>query len=109
MTHSFRTTTVTLAATTVTIVFIALITVIAELALPLKDWLKNTFSHHWIGKSLLSLLVFAGAWLASYLTQSSSDLANLIRRVRLLSILSILMTLLIFGFFIYETIRLGGQ
>jgi hypothetical protein len=45
-------------ATLITIVFIAAITVSAELYPPLKNWLKETFYHHWVGKGILALAIF---------------------------------------------------
>lgn len=47
-----------LAATTA-IVFVVVITVWAELSIPLKDWLKNFSGHHWTSKSVFSVLVYA--------------------------------------------------
>src|SRR3989344_3621720 len=41
-----------------TIVVIALLTVCGELDAGFKGWLTQTFSHHWIGKSIISILVF---------------------------------------------------
>lgn len=42
----------------VTVLFIAVITIWADLYAPLKDSLKNMFTHHWIGKSVLSAALF---------------------------------------------------
>jgi len=33
------------------VIFITAVTIGADLYLPLKGWLKNVFSHHWVGKS----------------------------------------------------------
>ena len=41
-----------------TIVVIVLLTVCGELDAGFKGWLTKTFSHHWIGKSIISTLVF---------------------------------------------------
>ena len=41
-----------------TIVVIVLLTVCGELDAGFKGWLTQTFSHHWIGKSIISVLVF---------------------------------------------------
>ena len=41
-----------------TIVIIVLLTVCGELDAGFKGWLTQTFSHHWIGKSIISVLVF---------------------------------------------------
>lgn len=42
----------------IAIVFVAAITIFAELVLPIKDFLKNTFSHHWIGKGVVAAGIF---------------------------------------------------
>ena len=48
-----------LLATIVTIVFLVVVTIATEQYAPLNDWLKATFYHHWIGKGVLSLVLFA--------------------------------------------------
>jgi len=48
-------------AAIVTITFVTIITIWAELAAPLKDWLKIFSGHHWTSKSVLSVLVYAVA------------------------------------------------
>lgn len=45
-------------ATAVVIVFITAITIAAELAPQLKDWLKDSFSHHWIGKGIIAAIMW---------------------------------------------------
>lgn len=40
-------------------VLIAALTIVGEEWAPLKDWLKNTFTHHWLGKSVLSIVAFS--------------------------------------------------
>lgn len=42
----------------VTVIFIAVITIVSELEHSVKDWLAGTFSHHWVGKGILSLILF---------------------------------------------------
>ena len=37
---------------------LALLVITAELAPPFKDFLKATFGHHWIGKTLIVAIVF---------------------------------------------------
>jgi len=41
-----------------TIAVIVFLTIFAELNIGFKGWLAQTFSHHWIGKSIISTLVF---------------------------------------------------
>jgi hypothetical protein len=38
---------------------VMLLTIVGEEWAPLKNWLKVTFSHHWLGKSYLSVALFA--------------------------------------------------
>src|SRR3990167_9816056 len=41
-----------------TVVVIVLLTVCGELDAGFKGWLTRTFSHHWIAKSVISILIF---------------------------------------------------
>jgi len=41
-----------------TISVIVFLTIFGELNPVFKTWLTKTFSHHWIGKSIISVLVF---------------------------------------------------
>lgn len=47
------------AASSAAILFITVATIVGELYKPFKGWLKITFSHHWIGKGVLALVIFA--------------------------------------------------
>jgi hypothetical protein len=38
---------------------IVTLTIVGEEWAPLKDWLKNAFTHHWLGKGALSIAVFS--------------------------------------------------
>ncbi|HIG93401.1 TPA: hypothetical protein HA242_05035 [Candidatus Woesearchaeota archaeon] len=38
---------------------LAILVIVAELAEPFKTFLKDTFSHHWIGKAVIIFLAFA--------------------------------------------------
>lgn len=49
-----------------TIVFVVVITIWAELSVPLKDWLKNFSGHHWTSKSIFSALLYAGVTVIVY-------------------------------------------
>lgn len=46
-------------AALITIAFVVLITIWAELAAPLKDWLRTLSGHHWVSKSIFSILLYA--------------------------------------------------
>lgn len=77
------------------------LTVYGELYSPLKNWLKATFYHHWLGKGILAVLVFVllGV-LLSRITKGDVRITE-----RLLALLSLIMFLgffTIFGFYYYE-------
>ncbi|HEY4474605.1 MAG TPA: hypothetical protein VJC06_01635 [Candidatus Paceibacterota bacterium] len=54
-------------ASIITIVFVVVITVWAELSVPLKDWLKNFSGHHWTSKSIFSVLLYSVTTIIFYL------------------------------------------
>ncbi|MBI4090319.1 MAG: hypothetical protein HY421_02855 [Candidatus Kerfeldbacteria bacterium] len=93
------------AATIVTVVFITLITIIADLQLPLKDWLKATFTHHWVGKGVLAAAVFVIVWLMMLSQKRHVDDQRLSRGLMALAWTALVSTVVLFGFFIYETFR----
>ena len=84
-------------------IFIPTITIAAELAAPLKEWLKNTFYHHWVGKSLIAVIVFVGLSVLISVIPYKASLERLNRLLFILATLVFLGTLAIFGFFSYET------
>lgn len=95
----------TLCAATCTVTFITGITVAADLYAPLKNWLKLTFSHHWVGKGILAGAVFAAVIvMVSFIPAPEDDLKakTLARSVGKLIAASLAGTLVIIIFFIYE-------
>ncbi len=87
------------------VVFITGITVTADLYLPLKNWLKLIFSHHWIGKGILASVVFAMVLVIfSFIPVPPDELKSkiLMRSVWKLVIASLAGTLIIVAFFMYE-------
>lgn len=50
----------------VAIVTVTVITIVGELYAPFKDWLKSVFTHHWLGKSALAVMVFVLVSFISY-------------------------------------------
>ena len=42
----------------VAVISIVLMTVVAEINPAFKKWLAGNFTHHWIGKSVMSIVVF---------------------------------------------------
>lgn len=87
------------------VAFITGITVTADLYLPLKGWLKLTFSHHWVGKGILAGVVFAAVTIIFLLMPVPVDelkIKMLARGARNLALVSLAGTLVIIAFFIYE-------
>lgn len=87
----------------ITVIFITLVTIVADLQPPLKNWLKNTFTHHWVGKGILAVAIFVVAtFLFSFLPFQIEE-NKLSKKVWALFWISILGAFVIFGFYIYET------
>ena len=87
----------------VTVVFIVASTIYSELSKPFKDFLKETFTHHWIGKGIIAIILFAvvGLLLDTLMT-TKVNTDKLTVALKILSIVSILGFLAIAGFFVYE-------
>lgn len=81
------------------------ITIWGELYAPLKNWLAITFTHHWLGKSAVSIAVFLGIWLISYFilrireTDDDSEIADLLK---FLAGITIFASVLLIVFYLYE-------
>ncbi len=86
------------------VIFIIAVTIGADLYLPLKSWLKNIFSHHWIGKSVLAVVVFLLSVVLSWPFSKRADDEKIRKILVLLNWLLIAGFLAIFGFFIYEAL-----
>lgn len=85
-----------------TLIFIVAITIMADLVPDIKDMLKNAFTHHWVGKSVLSVIFFILISMIAYFGITNPDDTTLPAMLRLLSCFAILGTMLIYGFFVYE-------
>lgn len=87
----------------VTVVFIVASTIYSELSPPFKNFLKETFAHHWIGKGVIAIILFAvvGLLLDTLMT-TKVNADKLTVALKILSIVSILGFLAIVGFFVYE-------
>ena len=90
-------------STIAVVIFIPIITIAAELTAPLQEWLKNTFYHHWVGKSLISAIMFVGLCVLTFVVPYKTGLERINRLLFILVTLVLLGTLAIFGFFSYET------
>lgn len=86
----------------ITVIFITAITIAADLLPPLKDWLKATFTHHWIGKSILATLLFVLGIVTLPFLKKGQDIEKITKKLNLLFWLGVLGSILITGFFIWE-------
>lgn len=85
------------------IIFVAAITVYADLQLSIKDWLKDSFTHHWIGKGILAGALFFAVSFLVFLFPKNWDEKTTYKLLWALIWFSIFGTLAIFSFFIYES------
>ena len=91
-------------ATMVLAVMLAVLIISAEEVPALKDWLKATFSHHWLGKGALALILFAAMSFA--LRFVKSDTPKLSTVVLVETIVVVASTLSIVGFFLLHLLHL---
>lgn len=89
-------------SSTATIIVIFLMTVFSDKNPGFKAWLTSMFSHHWIGKSVLSVVVFVILFLLFYIIKPK---ISLVLSVWVLAISAGLFTFLTFVFFALETFK----
>lgn len=91
-----------LASAIVAVVFITAVTIAGELYKPLKDWLKDIFTHHWIGKGVLSFVGFyLIGFLLGFVISGKRELT--IALLYMLIWITTIGALAIVGFYLYET------
>ena len=79
-------------------VFVVVITIWADLAAPLKDWLKSVTGHHWTTKSVFTALIFTLVMIILYaLRKKHTD--NVKKSLTLLLIFVITGSILITAFY----------
>lgn len=85
----------------VAIVFIIFATIFGEFYKPFKDWLKEVFAHHWIGKGVISIVIFYVFGVLGYFTASDSD--RIVTRMLIIIFwIALLGAIGITGFYLYE-------
>ena len=87
-----------------TIAAIVFLTIFGELNPVFKAWLTNTFSHHWIGKGILSLAIFGVVGFFGWFLPIEPSEEKIRKILNLLNWLLILGTLAILGFFVWEAL-----
>lgn len=87
----------------VAVIFVAFITIISELLPDIKSFLKNNFTHHWAGKSVLSLIIFIAASLIFLIIPAKTDIKKICADIKILIFSMAAGSLAILLFFVYET------
>lgn len=88
-------------AAVVAIVFVTTATIIAELYTPFKDWLKNTFYHHWMGKGIIAIVIFYAIGFIGIIKASDSE-DVVTRMLKIVFWVAVVGVLAITGFYSYE-------
>ncbi len=86
-------------ATSITVIAITLVTVFAELSEGFKNVLKAITGHHWITKSLLSVIIFFGVY---FFVKRSDDKVDALAESWKVIWITLLASLVLFGFFLWE-------
>lgn len=83
------------------IITVAVLTIAGELHKPLKNWLADTFYHHWVGKGVISFIGFyILGYILSFMVPGNRDkVASILVGLFWVSLLS---ALAITGFYLYE-------
>ncbi|OHB22483.1 MAG: hypothetical protein A2939_02905 [Parcubacteria group bacterium RIFCSPLOWO2_01_FULL_48_18] len=92
-------TTALIRSSIVTIWYLVAVTIDGEIYKPLKDFFVSVARHHWTGKSVFAVGVFAVLYLALSRMKESNNPEN---GIRALMINTVLGGLFIFGFFIWH-------
>ncbi|MEK7538220.1 MAG: hypothetical protein AAB552_00070 [Patescibacteria group bacterium] len=85
-------------------VVLAVLTIVGELWAPLKNTLKSIFTHHWLGKSALSIIFFAVIFLIR--SNMHADMTKLPRKIYAAVWISALSAFAMTAFFIAHTLHL---
>lgn len=90
-----------IASAIVAIVFITISVILGEIYKPFKDWLKNTFSHHWIGKGVIAIAIFYVFGFLGYFKSKDSE-GIIVKMLKVLFWITLVGTLAIISFYLYE-------
>lgn len=55
---------------------LVIMTILTEISVSFKALLVQLFGHHWVGKSVVSILFFAGAYFLSRKMEESADISR---------------------------------
>ncbi|OIP57291.1 MAG: hypothetical protein COX79_05265 [Candidatus Levybacteria bacterium CG_4_10_14_0_2_um_filter_36_16] len=93
-------------AAIITIAFVVIITIWAELSVPLKDWLKNFSGHHWTSKSIFAIDLYAISTAMFYLLPQKHPEGFLRRSLNSLFVVTLLGVVIITLFFTAHNFKL---
>lgn len=91
----------------IVVVFIASITIAAELFPNLKSLLKDTFIHHWVGKGVLAVLLFLILAFLYNLFKCEHEREKTAILLLTLAVVTVLCFFIILGFYLYLTFLAG--
>lgn len=89
-------------ASTAAVLFATAITIWAELSPPLKESLKNLTGHHWVTKSVGTMLVYILVFIIAYASRKELKTEAVRGSLNTLIGTSLLGTLALFAFFVWR-------
>lgn len=91
-------------ASIVSAIFVTLITILGELVSPVKSFLAEQHHHHWVGKGIWTVVLFAVISFVHYVAKMKrlTTTEQVSRSIMLLGHVLILSAVILFVFFLYE-------
>ncbi|MBI2064005.1 MAG: hypothetical protein HYT65_03385 [Candidatus Yanofskybacteria bacterium] len=89
-------------AASLSVITITVITIWGELSSPFKAWLAGFTGHHWLTKSVLSLIVYFGGLAVFYLLPKNMGPKTIRRGLIFLIIITLAGSLAVFLFFVWH-------
>lgn len=86
------------------VIVVTILTIVADLEPRLKDWLKAMFGHHWVGKGIITLIVFVIVSLMVAVMATKITEKRTIKAINALIATSILAAITLLIFFLFETL-----
>jgi hypothetical protein len=89
-------------ATIASIVWVVASTILSEEYAPFKDFLTRTFSHHWVGKGILSLVIWGILYYLFSTRQPYSGKGDVWALSKNVSLTALVGGIVLFLFFVWE-------
>lgn len=100
---TFRFITAFAVSAVIVVFFIVITTIAAELVPSIKKWLAETFNHHWVGKSILSVALFTATSVPVFFLVPFADEKRVSRALMTLILAIVIGTVVLCAFFLYES------